>query len=91
MQYVWLLSRKVSYITQIRDASALKEPARAVEIDNYLSNVSSLPIYLQCDSTTISSTVQLLYYCCYYYYRYYRCYCYWYYYYYYYYYSYCYY
>ena len=51
MQYVWLLSRNVSSITQIRDISALKELARAVGIDtlkelaravgidNYLSEV----------------------------------------------------
>ena len=39
MQYVWLLSRNVSEITQIRDTSALKELARAVGIDNYLPDV----------------------------------------------------
>ena len=39
MQYVWLLSRNVSWIAQIRDISAMKELPRAVGIDNYLSNV----------------------------------------------------
>ena len=51
MQYVWLLSRNVRYITQIRDISALnelacavgidtlKELARAVGNDNHVSDV----------------------------------------------------
>ena len=63
MQYVWRLSRNVSQIIQIRDISALKELARAVGIDNYLSDVwkTCLPSYLQYDLLRSSTTI--LYYC----------------------------
>ena len=45
-----ILQRKLRRAVGI---DALKEPARAVGIDNYLSDVWSLPIYLLYDSTTI--------------------------------------